>query len=531
MQFSFPEPPTAYQNPFYRSPINPKRSLSSNMSYLPLADTPVTSHPVVNHPSSDHQPRKRTRASPEQLGILEKTFNINPSPNNRVREQLSQQLGMSERSIQIWFQNRRAKVKNIAKRSSLLHDQTLRMQHYAATAAAAACQAAAYQQQQTMPDGSLATNPDLYYYYYYYYYNQQQQRQAGSIKAFSESLESGMPPPPPSSPPPPPPPLDSLPTENIDLRMWSMTPPPSITNSPGVDGLHSRRHNNLHSAAGRLRAQSVGPYPRRNDALSRVYHDRHASMGPAVPGFSMESSPSYLGMDSIDSFGYTPGSSFRQQPPIDPLVNLYSERLDTPMSCVSQEDEGIAYGFSADALQIGSWKRMMLRPQDLLCFYDPLQQAMVWRIQDGDQRFKLQVQLQAIQQIRLVPLAHRIGWARIELEVRQPERIAFYMEDPVQCTWTQCRDFTQDRQATTVHIHQLEGQTVLLRQELLRLVLDNQRLQALFVDLTTAQTSLYESSEPPIVLRSATPAEDALMMSLLQSNNDKLLYQSLDHQG
>ncbi|OAD70346.1 Homeodomain-like DNA binding domain-containing transcription factor, partial [Phycomyces blakesleeanus NRRL 1555(-)] len=65
-----------------------------------------------------HQPRKRTRASPEQLGILEKTFNINPSPNNRVREQLSQQLSMSERSIQIWFQNRRAKVKNIAKRSS-----------------------------------------------------------------------------------------------------------------------------------------------------------------------------------------------------------------------------------------------------------------------------------------------------------------------------------------------------------------------------------------------------------------------------
>ncbi|OAD01867.1 Homeodomain-like DNA binding domain-containing transcription factor, partial [Mucor lusitanicus CBS 277.49] len=56
-------------------------------------------------------PRKRTRATPEQLAVLEKTFNVNPSPNNRVREQLSRELGMSERSIQIWFQNRRAKVK------------------------------------------------------------------------------------------------------------------------------------------------------------------------------------------------------------------------------------------------------------------------------------------------------------------------------------------------------------------------------------------------------------------------------------
>ncbi|KAI8377952.1 homeobox domain-containing protein, partial [Radiomyces spectabilis] len=59
----------------------------------------------------------RTRTTPEQLAVLEKTFSVNPSPNNRVREQLSRELGMSERSIQIWFQNRRAKVKNIAKRS------------------------------------------------------------------------------------------------------------------------------------------------------------------------------------------------------------------------------------------------------------------------------------------------------------------------------------------------------------------------------------------------------------------------------
>ncbi|OAD73910.1 Homeodomain-like DNA binding domain-containing transcription factor, partial [Phycomyces blakesleeanus NRRL 1555(-)] len=59
----------------------------------------------------------RMRATPKQLELLEKTFSINPSPNNRMREQMSKELAMSERSIQIWFQNRRAKVKNQAKRS------------------------------------------------------------------------------------------------------------------------------------------------------------------------------------------------------------------------------------------------------------------------------------------------------------------------------------------------------------------------------------------------------------------------------
>ncbi|KAI8991491.1 homeobox domain-containing protein, partial [Mycotypha africana] len=62
----------------------------------------------------------RTRASPEQLAILERTFAVNPSPNHRIREQLSHELGMSERSIQIWFQNRRAKVKTAIKRSNMM---------------------------------------------------------------------------------------------------------------------------------------------------------------------------------------------------------------------------------------------------------------------------------------------------------------------------------------------------------------------------------------------------------------------------
>ncbi|ORY96467.1 hypothetical protein BCR43DRAFT_491753 [Syncephalastrum racemosum] len=76
--------------------------------------------------------RKRTRATAEQLSVLEDTFSTNVSPNAKLRKQLSERLGMSERSIQIWFQNRRAKVKHMQKRAQMqMHQAAIRAQLYA----------------------------------------------------------------------------------------------------------------------------------------------------------------------------------------------------------------------------------------------------------------------------------------------------------------------------------------------------------------------------------------------------------------
>ncbi|RGB35062.1 homeobox domain-containing protein, partial [Rhizophagus diaphanus] len=55
--------------------------------------------------------KKRIRTTPEQVALLEDTFKTNPSPNSKIREALAEKLNMSERTIQIWFQNRRAKKK------------------------------------------------------------------------------------------------------------------------------------------------------------------------------------------------------------------------------------------------------------------------------------------------------------------------------------------------------------------------------------------------------------------------------------
>ena len=50
--------------------------------------------------------QKRQRATQDQLVTLEVEFNKNPTPTALVRERIAQDISMTERSVQIWFQNR-----------------------------------------------------------------------------------------------------------------------------------------------------------------------------------------------------------------------------------------------------------------------------------------------------------------------------------------------------------------------------------------------------------------------------------------
>ncbi|RCH93841.1 hypothetical protein CU097_000698, partial [Rhizopus azygosporus] len=62
--------------------------------------------------------KHRRRTSRAQLKILEKSFSENPKPNATVRRILAQQLDMTPRGVQIWFQNRRAKAKLLRRKSA-----------------------------------------------------------------------------------------------------------------------------------------------------------------------------------------------------------------------------------------------------------------------------------------------------------------------------------------------------------------------------------------------------------------------------
>jgi hypothetical protein len=55
--------------------------------------------------------KKRQRTNPDQLAILEQIFQTDKMPSQQTRVHLADQLGMSSRRVQIWFQNKRAKVK------------------------------------------------------------------------------------------------------------------------------------------------------------------------------------------------------------------------------------------------------------------------------------------------------------------------------------------------------------------------------------------------------------------------------------
>ncbi|ANZ75133.1 BA75_01907T0 [Komagataella pastoris] len=66
--------------------------------------------------SSQSRPNsRRSRASGERLALLMAEFKRNSSPTSAIRKELAFKTGMSERSVRIWFQNKRAKTRKMEK--------------------------------------------------------------------------------------------------------------------------------------------------------------------------------------------------------------------------------------------------------------------------------------------------------------------------------------------------------------------------------------------------------------------------------
>ena len=172
-------------------------------------------------------------------------------------------------------------------------------------------------------------------------------------------------------------------------------------------------------------------------------------------------------------------------------------------------DEETPNRFSAEALQIGTWRRMSLQPNDLACHYDTQRRVLIWRIQDGQQRFKMEYTFDTVLQIRLDPILERLGWARLELRIAQPEAIAFYMEANGGA-WTQCRDFTQDRQATSINLHHLDGPALALRAEVQRWAQDDAHIQSLLQQQQQPQQTVQQPQaiDPRCLSTNVTPVDE-----------------------
>ncbi|KIP10875.1 hypothetical protein PHLGIDRAFT_184498 [Phlebiopsis gigantea 11061_1 CR5-6] len=138
------------QAPFYGNPPDPRMVTSpvSATQYDPASGAPlprrtsmsvdrtVPSRPTHGLPpyarpqpslasEYDREPvpeptikKKRKRADAEQLKVLNETYNRTAFPSTEERIDLAKKLGMSARSVQIWFQNKRQAMRQSSRQAS-----------------------------------------------------------------------------------------------------------------------------------------------------------------------------------------------------------------------------------------------------------------------------------------------------------------------------------------------------------------------------------------------------------------------------
>ncbi|CAM0138496.1 hypothetical protein VKS41_007111 [Umbelopsis sp. WA50703] len=100
-----------------RAASSPPSDSSSDDSYFNHRKTSSISLLLnpKDEPKADKKPTtttkaKRKRITPDQFSQLMGLFEHNDTPSYEIRDKLASQIGMSNREIQVWFQNRRAKA-------------------------------------------------------------------------------------------------------------------------------------------------------------------------------------------------------------------------------------------------------------------------------------------------------------------------------------------------------------------------------------------------------------------------------------
>lgn len=109
---SLPQPMESFPLSAAVSQQGDSYSMHSSPSPSPPSGTPTQSagrqrsRSGTNSMTMQQLNKKRQRATPEQLLVLEDAFAMNNSPTAKVREMIAERIRMTERSVQIWFQNR-----------------------------------------------------------------------------------------------------------------------------------------------------------------------------------------------------------------------------------------------------------------------------------------------------------------------------------------------------------------------------------------------------------------------------------------
>ncbi|KAK9710279.1 hypothetical protein K7432_008530 [Basidiobolus ranarum] len=317
--------------------------------------------------SSTNSPaKKRTRATPEQLLILEEAFMTNISPNSKVREALAERINMSERSIQIWFQNRRAKVKLMQKRSHLVQE-TMSRQYFNS------CMPFTqgmypFRNDITSDQGGMYTN--------------------GSTARFTTGVEM------------------------------------------------SEDHPNSYTSSGyQFDPTSIGMNP-------------HLAPRVAI-------SPSMPTQNGVAKLAMVRGMSAPVMPVVNPTTGVH------PFTC--------------DTLSIGTWRRMAITKNDLLCYFNLTDKKMSWHITDNNSRFKMEFDFLAIVGIEFKILDAVFG--QIAININQVPEFSMEVKVGNNSVWTTCRDFTEGKQASSFFRHVIRGHAQPLKRQIITLMQADMSLQ------------------------------------------------------
>ncbi|KAH9892606.1 homeobox-domain-containing protein [Cubamyces lactineus] len=86
----------------------------------PYPRVPSVVPPSTYNPEPQPEPvkKKRKRADAEQLKVLNETYNRTAFPSTEERIELAKKLGMSARSVQIWFQNKRQAMRQSSRQAA-----------------------------------------------------------------------------------------------------------------------------------------------------------------------------------------------------------------------------------------------------------------------------------------------------------------------------------------------------------------------------------------------------------------------------
>lgn len=456
----------------------------------------ATNEDEEENTSSTAPVRKRTRATADQLSVLEDTFAVNVSPNSKLRKQLAEQLQMSERSIQIWFQNRRAKVKHMQKRAQMqMHQASIRAQLYQY-----------HQQQQQQQQHHHHSQPQtsilpMQPYQHPYYYNTAARlaipraQSVDAVQHFNHSRQVQAPPvmqqpqhmftpassvPPHSSYSATPPPMsypqyyqgnwlpNSMEHHDMPLARQSMPPQAypydfSSMEQHNLSGLDFPEY--LHGQV----SPSSSPLNKQQQKQNIPTLISVPDAGPtAVLATSNENaksdrSPSLVSVHSAHES--SPESTSVQQQTVNPS-NLMMQQQQVLNSSNTKEDQLVVKSetslkdqqeqpqaddeepkdlyLSATTLTIGTWHRLKMHETDLVCVYRPDTRTFAWHIVDGGCHFKMEVAQDAVSSIEFV-LDENEALADVHFDISEPP--LFYMESTTTTTTTTSNDENNKKKA------------------------------------------------------------------------------------